>query len=59
MKSPLGATQPSIQWVPGLFPWGKVVRGIANYSSPSSAEVMNVWSHTSTPFVIKSWWLVK
>jgi hypothetical protein len=32
--------QPPTQWA---FPWG-----LADYSRPSSADVKNVWSYTST-----------
>jgi len=31
----------------GLFPWGRE----ADHSPPSSAEVKNAWSHTSTPAI--------
>jgi hypothetical protein len=40
----LGPTQPPIQWVPGERPGRKV-----DHSLPSSAEVKNAWSYTSTP----------
>jgi len=36
----LGPTQPPIKWVPGHE---------ADHSSPSNAEIMNVWSYTSSP----------
>jgi hypothetical protein len=46
----VGSTQPPIQWVLGAIhlevkqPWPE-----AGHLSPSSAEVKNVWSYTSTP----------
>jgi hypothetical protein len=46
----LGSTQPPIHWVPGaLTPGVKWLGCEADHSSPSSAEVKNVWSYTSTP----------
>jgi len=34
-------------------------RGVANYSSPSSAEVKIAWSHTSTsPRAFMAWCLI-
>jgi hypothetical protein len=45
----LGPTQPPIQWVPGSFPGVKRPRREADHSSPSSAEVKNAWTYTSTP----------
>jgi hypothetical protein len=45
----LGPTQPPIQWVPGALshglkrPWRE-----ADHSRPSSAEVKNAWSYTTT-----------
>jgi hypothetical protein len=46
----LGPTQPPIQWVPGDFPIGIKRPGReANHSPPSTAEVKNAWSYTSTP----------
>jgi hypothetical protein len=42
--------QPPIQWVPGaLFLAVKRPRLEADHSPPSSAEVKNAWSYTSTP----------
>jgi hypothetical protein len=32
-----------------VFPWGKAAGREADHSPPSSAEVKNVWSYTSTP----------
>jgi hypothetical protein len=46
----LGLTQPPTQWIPGAL--SLVVKRPgreANHSHPSSAEVKNVWSYTSTP----------
>jgi hypothetical protein len=43
----LGPTQPPIQWVPGVKRPGLE----ADQSHPSSAEVQNAWSYTSTPAV--------
>jgi len=43
-------TQPPIQWVPGALSLGvKRSKRKADYSYPSSAEVKNPWSCTSTP----------
>jgi hypothetical protein len=57
----LGPTQPPIQWVPGALslgakrPWCE-----ADHLPPSSAEVKNVWSYTSTPqYVFMVWCSVK
>jgi hypothetical protein len=46
----VGPTQPPIQWVPGALSLG-VKRPVreADHSPPSSAEVKNAWSYTSTP----------
>jgi hypothetical protein len=57
----LGPTQPPIQWVPGALSLGIKQPGHeANHSPPSSAEVENAWSHTSTPqYVFMAWCLVK
>jgi hypothetical protein len=48
----LGPTQPPIQWVSGAHSGGcgegKVAGHKADHSAPSTAMVMNVWSHTST-----------
>jgi hypothetical protein len=45
-----GAHQPPIQWVPGALSLGvKRPRREADHSPPSSAEVKNAWSYTSTP----------
>jgi hypothetical protein len=46
----LGLTQPPIQWVPEAPSLGvKRPVGEADNSPPSSAEVKNAWSYTSTP----------
>jgi hypothetical protein len=57
----LGLIQPPIQWVPGLFSlevtW---LECEADHSPPSSAEVINKWSYTSTPqSIFMAWCLVK
>jgi hypothetical protein len=42
-------TQPPIQWVPGTLSLGVKRPGReADHSPPSSAEVENAWSYTST-----------
>jgi hypothetical protein len=49
-RTVLGATQPSIQWVPGALSLGvKRPESEADHSPASSAEVKNAWSCTSTP----------
>jgi len=46
----LGPTQPHMQWVPSALSLGVKRPGReADYSHPSSADVKNVWSYTSTP----------
>ena len=35
----LGATQPPVQWVPGLFPGGKGPGSAVDHQIPSSVEV--------------------
>jgi hypothetical protein len=46
----LGPIQPPIQWVPGAPSLGvKLLQREAHRSPPSSAEVKNAWSYTSTP----------
>jgi hypothetical protein len=48
-RTALGPTQPSIQWVPEALSLGvKLLRREANHSAPSSVEVKNAWSYTST-----------
>jgi hypothetical protein len=49
-RKALGLTQPPIQWEPGALSLGLRRPGReANHSPPSSAEVKNAWSYTSTP----------
>jgi hypothetical protein len=57
----LGPTQPPIQWVPEALSLGVKQPGHeADHSFPSSAEVKNVWSYTSTPqYAFKAWYSVK
>jgi hypothetical protein len=57
----LGPTQPCIQRLPGaVSPFVKQPGREADHSPPSSAEVKNVWSYTSTPqHVFMAWCLVK
>jgi len=46
----LRPTQLPIQWVPGALSLGlKQLGHEADHSPPSSANVKNVWGHTSTP----------
>jgi hypothetical protein len=46
----LGLTQPPIQWLPVALSLGIKWPGrAADHSPPSSAEVKNAWSYTSTP----------
>jgi hypothetical protein len=46
----LGPTQPPVQWVTGALSLGiKRQDREADHSPPSSAEVKNGWSYTSTP----------
>jgi hypothetical protein len=54
-------TQPPIQWVQGtLFLGVKRPGREADHSSPSTAEVKNAWSYTSSPqYVFMAWCLVK
>jgi hypothetical protein len=57
----LELTQPPIQWEPGAL--SLVVKRPgheADHSSPSSAEVKNVWTSTSTPqYAFMTWCPVK
>jgi hypothetical protein len=49
-RTDLGPTQPPIQWVPGALSLGVKRPGHeAHHSSPSTTEVNNAWSYTSTP----------
>jgi hypothetical protein len=51
-RTALGPTQPPIQWVPGAPSLGvKRQRREADHSPPSSAQVRNEWSYTSTPAI--------
>jgi hypothetical protein len=54
-------TQLPVQWVPGALSRGVKRPGReADHSPPSSAEVNNVWSYTSTPqYVFMAWCLIK
>jgi hypothetical protein len=48
-RTALGPTQPPIQWVPGTLSLEAKQPGReADHSPPSSAEVKNAWSYTST-----------
>jgi hypothetical protein len=60
-RSAVGSTQPPIQRVPWTLSRGVRREGReADHSSPSSAEVKNVWTYTSTPqYVFLAWCLVK
>jgi hypothetical protein len=51
-RTALGPAQPPIQWISGVLSLGaKRPRREADHSPPSSAEVKNVWSYTSTATV--------
>jgi hypothetical protein len=51
-----GPSQPPVQWVPrALSLWVKCPGREADQSPPSSAEVKNAWSYTSTPPNKPSW----
>jgi hypothetical protein len=60
-RTALGPTQHPIQRVPGVVSVGiKRPAREADHSPPSSAEVKNAWSYTSTPqYVFMTWYLVK
>jgi hypothetical protein len=60
-RTALGPIQPPIQWAPGALSLGvKQLEYEADHSPPSSAEVKNEWSYTSTPqYVFTAWCLVK
>jgi hypothetical protein len=60
-RTALGPTQPPIQWVSGALSLGVKRSGHeADHSPPSSAEVKNSWSYTSTPqYVFMAWCLLK
>jgi hypothetical protein len=57
----LGSTQPPFQWILGATSLRVKQPGReADHLPPSSAEVKNVWSYTSTPqHVFMAWCLVK
>jgi hypothetical protein len=60
-RTALGPTQPPIQWVQGPLSLGVKQPGReADHSPPSSTEVKNAWSYTSTSqYVFMAWCLVK
>jgi hypothetical protein len=60
-RTALGPTQPPIQWVPAAFSLGVKRPGReVDHLPPSSAEVKNASSYTSTPqYVFMAWCLVK
>jgi len=57
----LEPTQPPMQWVPAALSLGLKWPGReADHSPPSSAQVKNTWSYTSTTqYVFMAWCLVK
>jgi len=57
----LGPNHPPIQWVPGVLSLGvKRPECETDNSPPSSAEVRNAWSVTSTPqYAFMTWFSVK
>jgi hypothetical protein len=60
-RTVLGPSQPPIQWLPGALSLGLKQPGReADHSPPSSAEVKNAWSYSSTPqYDFMAWCLVK
>jgi hypothetical protein len=60
-RTALGPTQPPIQWVLEALSLGvKWLESEVDHSSPSSAEVKNAWSYTSTPqYIFMEWCYVK
>jgi hypothetical protein len=60
-RTALGSTQPPIQWVPGGLSLGiKWPDHESDHSPPSSVQVKNAWSYTSTPqYAFMAWCLVK
>jgi hypothetical protein len=60
-RTALGPTQPPIQWVPRALSLGVKRPGHeSDHSPPSSAEVKNVWSYTSTPqYTFMAWCFVQ
>jgi hypothetical protein len=57
----LRPTQPPIQWVPGAFSLEVKRPGLeGDHSHPSSVEVKNAWSYTTTPpYIFMAWYFVK
>jgi hypothetical protein len=57
----LGVTQPPIEWIPGILPPAVKRPGLeADNSPPSSVEIKNTWSYTSTPpYVFMAWCLIQ
>ena len=47
----VGPNKLAVYWLPGLFSWVKLLVHDVEHSHPSSAEVKNQWSYTSTPSV--------
>jgi hypothetical protein len=47
-RAVLGPKQPSVQWVPGLCPWGTRLEYEVDPLHPSGSEVNKEWSCTST-----------
>jgi hypothetical protein len=60
-RTALKPTQPPIQWVLEALSLGLKRQGHeTDHSPPSSAEVKNAWSYTSTPqYVFMAWYSVK
>jgi hypothetical protein len=60
-RTALGPTQPPLQWIPGALSLGVKRPGReADHSPPSSFEVNDAWSYTSTPqYVFMALCLVK
>jgi hypothetical protein len=60
-RKALGLTKPPIQWVPRTLSLGVKRPGHeADHSPPSSAEVKNACSYTSThQYIFMAWCLVK
>ena len=50
----LRPTQPPVQWVPGLFRGKDRPKRDADPSPPSSAAVMEEYSYTSTPHMVRT-----
>jgi hypothetical protein len=61
LQMSIASTQPPTRWVSGpLSPMVKQPGREGDRSPPSSAEVKNAWSYTSTPsYVFMKWCLVK